>query len=41
MKKLIRMSTLATALSLAAAAEANAWTRYATASGPRGTSSLR
>ena len=37
MKKLIAMSTLAGALSIAAAADASAWT----STGPRGTSSVQ
>lgn len=41
MKKLIAMSTLAGALSIAAAADASAWTRSATSTGPRGTSSMQ
>jgi uncharacterized low-complexity protein len=41
MKKLIAMSTLAGALSIAAAADASAWTRSGTATGPRGTSSVQ
>jgi uncharacterized low-complexity protein len=41
MKKLISMSTLAGALSIAAAADASAWTRSATSTGPRGTSSMQ
>ena len=41
MKKLIAMSTLAGALSIAAAADASAWTRSATSTGPRGTSSVQ
>ena len=41
MKKLIAMSTLAGALSIAAAADASAWTRSATSAGPRGTSSVQ
>jgi uncharacterized low-complexity protein len=41
MKKLILMSTLAGALSIVAAADASAWTRSASSSGPRGTSSLQ
>mgnify|MGYP003481639647 FL=1 len=40
MKKLIAMSTLAGALSIAAAADASAWTRSGTTTGPRGTSSV-
>ncbi len=36
MKKLILMSALAGALSVAAAADASAWTRSGTATGPRG-----
>ena len=40
MKKLIAMSTLAGALSIGAAADASAWTRSATHTGPRGTSSV-
>jgi uncharacterized low-complexity protein len=41
MKKAILMSMLAGALSIAAAADASAWTRSATSTGPRGTSSLQ
>lgn len=41
MKKLIAMSTLAGALSIASAADASAWTRSATFTGPRGTSSVQ
>ncbi len=41
MKKLIAMSTLAGALSIAAVADASAWTRSATSTGPRGTSSVQ
>ncbi len=41
MKKLIAMSTLAGALSIAAVADASAWTRSGTATGPRGTSSVQ
>ncbi len=40
MTKLIAMSALAAALSIGAAAEAGAWTRNGSASGPRGTSSM-
>jgi hypothetical protein len=39
MKKLIAMSTLAGALSIAA--NASAWTRSGTSTGPRGTSSVQ
>jgi hypothetical protein len=39
MKKLIAMSTLAGALSIAA--DASAWTRSGTTTGPRGTSSVQ
>ena len=41
MKKLIAMSTLAGALSIAAVADASAWTRSGTSTGPRGTSSVQ
>jgi len=41
MKKLIAMSTLAGALSIAAIADASAWTRSGTSTGPRGTSSVQ
>ena len=41
MKRLIAMSTLAAALSVAAAADANAWTRSGTVTGPRGTSTIQ
>ena len=41
MKKLIAMSTLAGALSIAAAVDASAWTRSGTSTGPRGTSSVQ
>ena len=41
MKKLFVMSALAGTLTVAAAADASAWTRSGTASGPRGTSSFQ
>jgi uncharacterized low-complexity protein len=41
MKKLFILSALAGTLSIAAAADASAWTRSATSSGPRGTSSVQ
>ena len=41
MKKLFLMSAVISALSVAAVADANAWTRSATSTGPRGTSSLQ
>jgi hypothetical protein len=41
MKKLIAMSTLAGALSIAAAADASAWTRSGTHYGPRGKSTVQ
>ena len=41
MKKLFLTSAVIGALSFAAVADANAWTRSATSSGPRGTSSLQ
>jgi len=40
MKKLVLTSAFIGALSVAAIADANAWTRSGTASGPRGTSSV-
>lgn len=40
MKKLIVMSALAVALSVAAIADASAWTRNGTITGPRGTSTI-
>jgi len=40
MKKLFLMSAIIGSLSVAAAVDANAWTRSATSTGPRGTSSL-
>lgn len=40
MKTLFLTSAVALALSVAAAADANAWSRSATSSGPRGTSSV-
>ena len=40
MNKLFLTSLVIGALSVAAAADANAWTRTATGSGPRGTSSV-
>ena len=41
MKKLFVMSALAGALTVAAAADASAWTRSGTSTGPRGTSSFQ
>jgi uncharacterized low-complexity protein len=41
MKKLFVMSALAGALSVGAAADASAWTRSGTSTGPRGTSSFQ
>ena len=41
MKKLIVMSALAVALSVAATADASAWTRNGTITGPRGTSTIQ
>jgi hypothetical protein len=41
MTKLIALSTLAAALSVGAAADANAWTRSGTVTGPRGTSTVQ
>jgi len=41
MKKLFLMSAVIGSLSVAAVADANAWTRSATSTGPRGTSSLQ
>ena len=41
MKKLFVMSALAGALTVAAVADASAWTRSGTATGPRGTSSFQ
>jgi uncharacterized low-complexity protein len=41
MKKLVLLSALAGTLSIAAVAEASAWTRSATSTGPRGTSSMQ
>ena len=41
MTKLIALSALAAALSVGAAADANAWTRSGTVTGPRGTSSVQ
>ena len=41
MKKLFLMSAVIGSLSVAAVADANAWTRSATSSSPRGTSSLQ
>jgi uncharacterized low-complexity protein len=41
MKKLFILSALAGTLSIAAAVEASAWTRSATSTGPRGTSSFQ
>jgi uncharacterized low-complexity protein len=40
MKKLVLTSAVIGALSVAAIADANAWTRSGTATGPRGTSSV-
>lgn len=40
MTKFLLTSAVIGALSIAAAADANAWTRSATGSGPRGTSSV-
>jgi hypothetical protein len=40
MIRMLTISVLATALSLAAAADANAWTRKGTWTGPHGTSSV-
>jgi len=41
MKKLFLMSAVIGSLSVAAVADANAWTRSATSAGPRGTSSVQ
>jgi uncharacterized low-complexity protein len=41
MKKLFLMSAVIGSLSVAAVADANAWTRSATSTGPRGTSSVQ
>ena len=41
MKKLFVMSALAGALTVAAVADASAWTRSGTSTGPRGTSSFQ
>jgi len=40
MKKLFLTSAIIGTLSIAAAADANAWTRYGTHTGPRGTSTV-
>ena len=40
MKKLVLTSAIIGALSVAAVADANAWTRTGSATGPRGTSSV-
>ena len=41
MKKLLVLSTLVGTLSIAAAVDASAWTRSASSTGPRGTSTLQ
>jgi len=41
MKKLILTTAMIGALSIAAAADASAWTRSATSTGPRGTSTVQ
>jgi uncharacterized low-complexity protein len=41
MKKLFLTSAMIATLSIAAAAEASAWTRSGTSTGPRGTSSVQ
>ena len=41
MKKLVLLSALAGTLSIAAVADASAWTRSGTSTGPRGTSSVQ
>lgn len=41
MKKFLLAFAMTGVLSIAAAADANAWTRYGTVTGPRGTSSVQ